>query len=67
MNYFWQFSFQGCGCGTALVAAQNLKRQWIGIDISPLPVRPGQTPVRRLRVAGKRMLWRAGRGFVVRP
>jgi site-specific DNA-methyltransferase (adenine-specific) len=24
-----------CGCGTAIVAAQNLKRQWIGIDISP--------------------------------
>ena len=24
-----------CGCGTALVAAQNLSRQWIGIDVSP--------------------------------
>ncbi|MGB8012037.1 MAG: site-specific DNA-methyltransferase [Terriglobales bacterium] len=24
-----------CGCGTALVAAQNLGRQWIGIDQSP--------------------------------
>jgi site-specific DNA-methyltransferase (adenine-specific) len=24
-----------CGCGTALVAAQKLKRKWIGIDISP--------------------------------
>ncbi len=24
-----------CGCGTALVAAQNLRRQWIGIDLSP--------------------------------
>ncbi|MDT8303388.1 MAG: DNA methyltransferase, partial [Sedimentisphaerales bacterium] len=24
-----------CGCGTALVAAENLSRQWIGIDISP--------------------------------
>jgi DNA modification methylase len=24
-----------CGCGTALVAAEKLGRQWIGIDISP--------------------------------
>jgi DNA modification methylase len=23
-----------CGCGTAVVAAQTLKRQWIGIDAS---------------------------------
>ena len=28
-----------CGCGTALVAAQNLGRQWIGIDISPTSCR----------------------------
>lgn len=28
-----------CGCGTALVAAQNLGRQWIGIDISPTACR----------------------------
>ena len=41
-------------------------RVGIGIDISPMPVRHGQTPARRLRVAGKRMLWRAGRGIVVR-
>lgn len=56
-----------CGCGTALVAAQNLKRQWIGIDVSPTAC----------RVMAKRMrdvcsfpedekLWKAGRGFVVR-
>jgi hypothetical protein len=38
----------------------------MGTDISPMPVRHGQTPARRLRVAGKRMLWRAARGFVVR-
>ncbi len=25
-----------CGCGTAVVAAQRLKRRWIGIDITPL-------------------------------
>src|SRR5690606_7878032 len=24
-----------CGCGTALVAAQQLGRRWVGIDISP--------------------------------
>jgi predicted RNA methylase len=28
-----------CGCGTAPVAAQNLGRQWIGIDISPTACR----------------------------
>jgi DNA modification methylase len=28
-----------CGCGTALVAAQSLKRQWIGIDVSPTACR----------------------------
>ena len=38
----------------------------MGMDISPMPVCHVQTPARRLRVAGKRMLWRAGRGFVVR-
>ena len=56
-----------CGCGTALVAAQNLKRQWIGIDISPTACR---VMAKRLRdVCGlpeNEPLWRAGRGFVVR-
>lgn len=28
-----------CGCGTALVSAQNLGREWIGIDISPTACR----------------------------
>ena len=27
-----------CGCATALVAAQGLERQWIGIDVSPKAV-----------------------------
>jgi len=27
-----------CGCGTTLIAAQTLGRQWIGIDISPTAV-----------------------------
>ena len=56
-----------CGCGTALVAAQNLKRQWIGIDISPTACR---VIAKRLRdVCGlpeSEPLWKAGRGFVVR-
>jgi hypothetical protein len=56
-----------CGCGTALVAAEHLKRQWIGIDISPTACR---VMAKRLRdVCGIRedeKLWRAGRGFVVR-
>ena len=25
-----------CGCGTTIVAAQDMKRQWIGIDITPI-------------------------------
>ena len=28
-----------CGCGTTLVAAEKLKRNWIGIDISPTACR----------------------------
>jgi DNA modification methylase len=56
-----------CGCGTALVAAQNLKRQWIGIDISPTACR---VMAKRLRdvchFPEDEKLWRAGRGFVVR-
>ena len=27
-----------CGCATALIAAQKLNRQWIGVDISPVAV-----------------------------
>lgn len=27
-----------CGCGTAIVAAHNLKRRWIGIDITHLSI-----------------------------
>jgi site-specific DNA-methyltransferase (adenine-specific) len=56
-----------CGCGTALVAAQKLKRQWIGIDISPTACR---VMAKRLRdVCGlpeSEPLWKTGRGFVVR-
>ncbi len=56
-----------CGCGTALVAAQNFKRQWIGIDISPTACR---VMAKRLRdVCGlpeSEPLWKVGRGYVVR-
>jgi DNA modification methylase len=56
-----------CGCGTALVAAQTLKRQWIGIDISPTACR---VMAKRLRkdcgLPEDEKLWKVGRGFVVR-
>ena len=56
-----------CGCGTALVAAQKLGRQWIGIDISPTACR---VMAKRLRdvcgVPEDEKLWRIGRGLVVR-
>jgi hypothetical protein len=56
-----------CGCGTALVAAQNLGRQWIGIDKSPTACR---VMAKRLRDVCKlredETLWRSRRGFVVR-
>lgn len=56
-----------CGCGTALVAAQNLERQWIGIDISPTACR---VMAKRLRDVCKlpedESAWRRGEGFVVR-
>jgi DNA modification methylase len=56
-----------CGCGTALVAAQNSGRQWIGIDISPTACR---VMAKRLRdncgLTWNERLWKIGRGFVVR-
>jgi hypothetical protein len=56
-----------CGCGTALEAAQNLGRQWIGIDVSPTACR---VMAKRLRdacgLAESEALWKAKRGFVVR-
>ncbi len=56
-----------CGCGTALVAAQNLGRQWIGIDISPTACRVMAKRLRDVcRLPEDETLWRAGRGFVVR-
>jgi hypothetical protein len=56
-----------CGCGTSLVAAHRLKRQWIGIDISPTACR---VMAKRLRdvcgIPENETLWQAQRGFVVR-
>jgi DNA modification methylase len=56
-----------CGCGTALVAAENLGRQWIGIDVSPTAC---NVMAKRLRDVCKmkqdEKLWQIGRGFVVR-
>jgi DNA modification methylase len=56
-----------CGCGTALVAAQNLHRQWIGLDISPTACR---VMAKRLRDVCKlhedENYWLRGKGFVVR-
>jgi hypothetical protein len=55
-----------CGCGTALVAAQKLKRQWIGIDVSPTACR---VMAKRLKkdcgLKEDEKLWEIGRGFVV--
>jgi DNA modification methylase len=56
-----------CGCGTALVAAQNLGRQWIGIDTSPTACRVMAKRLRDVcRLPEDEKLWLAGRGFVVR-
>jgi DNA modification methylase len=56
-----------CGCGTALVAAQKLKRQWIGIDYSPTACR---VMAKRLKkdcgLKEDEKLWEIGRGFIVR-
>ncbi len=58
-----------CGCGTALVAAQRLNRQWIGMDISPTACRVMAKRLRDKNVCGLpegEELWAIGRGFIVR-
>jgi SAM-dependent methyltransferase len=56
-----------CGCGTALVAAQHLQRQWIGMDISPTACRVMAKRLRDVcRLPENEKLWQIGRGFVVR-
>jgi DNA modification methylase len=49
-----------CGCGTALVAAEQLGRQWIGIDVSPTACR---VMAERLEKVCK---LKAGKDFFVR-
>ncbi len=56
-----------CGCGTALVAAQEQSRQWIGIDVSPTACRVMAKRMRDVcKLPENEKLWRIGRGFVVR-
>jgi site-specific DNA-methyltransferase (adenine-specific) len=56
-----------CGCGTALVSAQRMKRQWVGIDISPTACRVMAKRLRDVsRLPESEKLWLTGRGFVVR-
>jgi DNA modification methylase len=56
-----------CGCGTALVAAENLNRQWIGIDVSPTACRVMAKRLRDVcKIKEDDKLWKIGRGFVVR-
>ncbi|HYA35805.1 MAG TPA: DNA methyltransferase [Candidatus Binataceae bacterium] len=56
-----------CGCGTALVAAQKLKRDWIGIDVSPTACRVmAQRLKRDCALREDERLWQTGKGFVVR-
>ncbi len=57
-----------CGCGTALVAAENLQRKWIGIDVSPTACRVmAKRLVRDCSMIEGEDEWRAStRGFVAR-
>lgn len=56
-----------CGCGTSLVSAQRMQRQWIGMDISPTACRVMAKRLRDVeRLPENENLWRAGRAFVVR-
>jgi site-specific DNA-methyltransferase (adenine-specific) len=56
-----------CGCGTALVAAENLGRQWIGIDVSPTACRVMAKRLKEVcKLPENEKTWLAGRGFIVR-
>ena len=45
-----------CGCGTAAIAAAKLKREWIGIDISPTAVRVIRERILKLRYDAPEMI-----------
>jgi DNA modification methylase len=45
-----------CGCGTAIAVAERLKRQWIGIDISPTAVGLMKRRVAKLGVSEVRVV-----------
>ncbi len=56
-----------CGCGTALISAQTLGRQWVGIDISPTACRVMAKRLRDdCRLREDENYWRNGKGFIVR-
>ena len=55
-----------CGCGTTLVAAETLGRQWIGIDMSPTACRVMSKWLREIGLQENERAWRAGKGFIVR-
>jgi len=58
-----------CGCGTALVAAENLGRQWIGIDISPTACRVMAKRLRDVcKIPQSEQIWRKDntRAFTLR-
>lgn len=56
-----------CGCGTAVVSAQLLGRQWIGIDVSPTACRVIANRLRDVcKLPEDEKRWRDGSGFIVR-
>jgi len=56
-----------CGCGTAIEAAENSGRDWIGIDISPTACRVVANRIHKnCGISENERLWQIRRGFVVR-
>jgi site-specific DNA-methyltransferase (adenine-specific) len=56
-----------CGCGTALEAAEQLGRQWIGIDVSPTACNVIGTRMRKeCGLKDSETLRQIGRGYVIR-